>query len=314
MATLVLGATGFIGSPVVRALRRFGVEVVAASRNGGGPEGSVSIDRGDVGQVMNLVRTRRVTTVIDLLAFTEGSTLPLLAALDGHVERWVMVSSCDVYRNYEGLHRAADPAPILEALSEHSALRTCRYPYRQTPLRAGDSADAWMDHYDKIPLEDAVRSRPGLSGVILRLPMVYGPGDRQRRFRWIVTPMLSEKPRLAVDPSWASWRTTYGYVDDVADAIATAALHRAAAGRTFNVGEADPTDHLAWIGRFAEVLGWRGEVDLVAAPSDSPLAALNLAYPMATDTRLFREQCGWRDPTPRAEAIALTAMDEAGRS
>ena len=312
MAVLVLGATGFIGPWVVRALDKLGVDAIAASRSGAGWLG-VALDRRNVNQVRALVRERRITTVLDLLAFTEADTLPLLAALDGEVERWVMASSCDVYRNYEGLHRKTQPEPILGPLAESSPLRTLRYPYRQLPRRRADAPDAWMDDYDKIPLEQAVRARPGLSGVILRLPMVFGPGDRQRRFRWVISPMLTSKPRLAIDPAWASWRTTYGYVEDVAHALATAALHPASPGRTFNVGESDPPDHSAWIGRFADVLGWRGEVDFVAAPKDSPLAALNLHYPLVTDTRLFREMCDWREPTPPDEALSRTAADEEHR-
>jgi nucleoside-diphosphate-sugar epimerase len=312
MAVLVLGATGFIGPRVVRALDEFGVEVVAASRGGGGPHG-VALDRRNAERVRALARERRITTVLDLLAFVEADTLPLLAALDGEVDRWVMASSCDVYRNYEGLHRRAEPEPMPGSLAENSPLRTLRHPYRQLPRRAADAPDAWMDDYDKIPLEHALRARPGLSGVILRLPMVFGPGDRQRRFRWIISPMLAGKARLAVDPAWASWRTTYGYVDDVAHALATAALHASAPGRTFNVGEFDPPDHSAWIGRFADVLGWRGEVDLAPAPKDSPLDALDLRYPLIVDTHAFRDACDWREPTPLNEALSRTVADEEHR-
>jgi hypothetical protein len=144
--------------------------------------------------------------LIDLLAYTVADTNPLCRALDGEVERWVMASSCDVYRNYEGLHRKADPAPIVGSLAEDSPLRTTRYPYRSDRLRPADAPDAWMVDYDKIPLEEALLARPSLGGVVMRLPMVFGPGDRQRRFRWLLRPMLAHAPNLMVDPAWAAWR------------------------------------------------------------------------------------------------------------
>lgn len=312
MTVLVLGATGFIGAAVVRALGAFGVEVFAASRRGAGPNG-VAMDRRDIAQVRAFVREHFIDTVIDLLAYTETDTLPLLAALDGEVGRWVMASSGDVYRNYEGLHKTAQPEPQLEPLAETSPLRNGRYPYRADPPRAAASPDAWMDDYDKIPLEAALRARPGLSGTILRLPMVFGPHDRQRRFRWIVAPMSAGKAQITVDPAWAAWRTTYGYVDDVAHALATAALHTAAPGRTFNIGEREAPDHRTWMGRFADTLGWRGQIASAPAPSDSPIASLDLRYPMLTDTSAFRDLCGWREPTPLAEALAQTAADEIAR-
>ena len=41
----------------------------------------------------------------------------------------------------------------------------------------------WVDDaYDKIPVERAVLGNPALPGIVLRLPMVYGPGDRLHRF------------------------------------------------------------------------------------------------------------------------------------
>ncbi|MDP3852844.1 NAD-dependent epimerase/dehydratase family protein [Phenylobacterium sp.] len=310
MAVLLLGSTGFIGPRIVHALEALGVEVVAASRGGHGPN-AVALDRGDVAQVRALVRERRIHAVVDLLAFTEADTLPLLDALDGQVERWVMASSCDVYRNYEGLQRKAGPDPLLEPATEASPLRTTRHPYRTAPPRARDATEAWMDDYDKIPLEEALRARPGLSGVILRLPMVFGPGDRQQRFRWITAPMQAGKAQLAVNSAWAGWRTTYGYVDDVAHALAAASRHPAAAGRTFNLGELNAPDHMTWIGRFAGVLGWRG--DVVEAPATDPLAALDLSYPMVCDTSAFRNACGWREPTAPEEALLRTAADEQRR-
>ena len=308
-SALVLGATGFIGTRVVRALEARSVEIAAASRRGEGPHG-VALDRRDTDRVRGLVRERRIGTVIDLLAYTEADTLPLLATLDGEVDRWVMASSCDVYRNYEGLHRKAKPAPITTLLTEQSPLRATRYPYRTQPRREPTDSDAYLDDYDKIPLEIALREREGLSGVILRLPMVFGPGDRQRRFRWIIEPMLIGADRLSVDPGWARWRTSYGYVEDVAHAIATATLHPATTNRIFNLGEGDPLDHRGWIDRFAASLDWRGAVVEEAAPAGSLAASLDLDYPLATSTGAFRAICDWHEPIATAEALARTIADE----
>ena len=277
MTVLVLGATGFIGPHVIAALAAAGEETIGASRGGAGPHGA-ALDRGDAAAVRSLVRARRVTSVVDLLAYTEADTLPLLEALDGEVGRWVMASSCDVYRNYEGLHRKAAPEPIVGALTEASPLRTVRHPYRAEPRRAADAADAWMDDYDKIPLEAALLARPSLGGAVLRLPRVFGPGDRQRRFRWIVRPMLAGEPRLAADPAWLRWRTTYGYVADVAHALATAAAHPDAAQGVFNIGRSDVGDHRDWIERFAAALDWEGRVAEARAGAGSPLAGLDLGY------------------------------------
>lgn len=313
MNVMLLGATGFIGPHVAQALGALGAEVTPVSRRGGGP-GGVAADRRDVAGLRALALQRRITAVVDMLAYTEADTLPLWAGLDGIVERWVMASSCDVYRNYEGLHRKATPEPVLGLFGEDSPLRATRYPYRQDPRRQADAADAWMDDYDKIPLEAALLARPSLGGVVLRLPMVFGPGDRQRRFRWLLRPMLAGEPRLVVDPAWGAWRTTYGYAPDAAQALATAAVRPPAAGRVFNLGRPDVTDHHDWIARYAAALGWRGEVVETAAPPGSPIAALDLRYPLSVDTRSFRDTYGWSEPTPLEEALSATIADERERS
>jgi len=312
MTVLLLGATGFIGPRVAEALRADGREVVSVSRRGGGP-GGVAADRRDAARLLTLARERKVRTVIDLIAYTEADTAPLWAAFDGEVERWVMASSCDVYRNYEGLHRKASPPPISGPLTEGSPLRATRYPYRSDPPRDAGAADAWLDDYDKIPLESALLARPGLGGVVLRLPMVFGPGDRQRRFRWLLRPMLAGEAQLVVDPGWAAWRTTYGYVADVAHALATAAIHPATGGRIYNLGRADVTDHRDWVGRFAKALDWSGAVTEAPAPSGSPIAGLDLRYPLWVDSGAFRRTYNWREPSLLEDALLRTAADERDR-
>jgi nucleoside-diphosphate-sugar epimerase len=131
--------------------------------------------------------------------------------------------------------------------------------------------------------------------------------------------MLAGGERLTVDPGWAQWRTTYGYVEDVAHALATAALHPNAAGRTFNIGLpniglGETIDHRGWIDRFAAHLGWQGEVREQPAASNSPIAALDLGYPLIIDSSAFRETCGWREPTALDEALARTIRDELSRA
>ena len=310
MNALVLGGGGFLGRPLLRTLLRTGSDAVSLSLSGA--DGGVAVDRRDVDAIRALVRERRFDTVIDLIAYTQADTAPLLGALSGEVGRYLLVSSADVYRNYEGLHRRATPEPWLHPMTEDAPLRTTRHPYRRDPPRAADASDAWLDGYDKIPLETAALSQRGLAATVVRAPMIYGPGDRQRRFRWIIAPMLAGKRELRVDPGWRAWRATYGFVDDVASAVAAAALDPRAEARVFNTGERDPPSHDGWIGRFASTLGWSGQV--VDAPAiGGPIAELDLSYPLVTDTTAIREVLGWSEPTPVEDALARTVEDERAR-
>lgn len=316
MKVMVLGATGFIGPPLVRALLAAGREVVAVSRHPPPSQAgvvSLALDRHDPAAIAAAAQSHNVEAVIDLLAMTLTDTAPLIDALAGRVGRYVLASSGDVYRQYGALHRMEPPSPDSARLDENAPLRTRLYPYRTEPRRSADDPAAWMDGYDKIPIERAALERAGLNAVVARLPMVYGPGDRQRRFAWAIGPMRAKAAFIAIDRAWGAWRSGYGFVDDVADGLALTATHPAAQG-VYNVGAEDAPDHRGWAARFAGALDWTGEVrtlerGAVPEPTRSRLDALDLSRPFVTDTARIRSHLGYREPTPPAEALARTIED-----
>jgi nucleoside-diphosphate-sugar epimerase len=271
MKVLVLGATGFIGPAVMRALAALGHDPLGVARRA--PQSRalpvLALDRNDAAAVARAVVAESVGVVVDLLAMTTASTEPLLQALSGRVGRYVLASSGDVYRRYGALtRREPDPDPS-RRLAEDAALRTTRHPYRAEPRRPPGDLAAWMDDYDKIPIEEAARAQAGLPAVVGRLPMVWGPDDRQRRFGWAIEPMLRNAPRLDMDEAWAAWRTTYGYVDDVGQALALLATHPDAEG-TYNVGATEAPDHAHWAERFAAVIDWGGGFETVPRAAVAP--------------------------------------------
>lgn len=313
MRILLLGGGGPIGEAAARRIRARGDEALWASRTAPAPPdpSHARVDRAQPDQVADLVRRLRPDVLVDMVAYTLGDTAPLLAAVDGLVGRYVMASSCDVYRNYGLLHRKESGEPQLGLLTETSPLRTSRHPYRAGTARAADAADRWMDDYDKIPLEEALR-RSAAEWTILRLPMVYGPGDRQRRFRWISAPMTAGAEVIRAPAAWLAWVTTYGFVENVGEAIALAAAHPKAARQVFNVADERPMPHSAWIERFKALTGWSGEVQATSSPDDSialATAALDLAIPLGVSADRLVEDLGYKPPVDpmTAARLALSA-------
>ena len=102
-----------------------------------------------------------------------------------------MVSSIDVYRNYDVLRGKEDGPPDAAPLREDSPLRSRLYPYRDP-----EDADphALNNVYDKILAERAYLSDPTLPGTVLRLPFVYGPGDYQHRLHTYLKRMDDKRP------------------------------------------------------------------------------------------------------------------------
>ena len=86
---------------------------------------------------------------------------------------------------------------------------------------------------------------------VLRLPMVYGPGDPLRRFLPVVKRVDDGRRAIIVEEKFAAWCGPRGYVENVAHAIALAATSDRAAGRVYNVGEAESITELEWATRIA---------------------------------------------------------------
>lgn len=311
MRVLVLGGGGPIGQATVRRLGAGGDEVIWASRQAPSPAsepGHATADRSRPAEIASLIRDQRIDAVVDMVAYTLEQTAPLLTALDGRIGRYVLVSSCDVYRNYGLLQRLETGEPDLGDLDEAAPLRTSRHPYRGAQQRADHASDRWMDDYDKIPVEAATQGL-ACDWTTLRLPMVYGPADRQRRFRWATAPMLAGAPVLQAPAAWLAWETTYGFVENVGEAIALATRHPAAAQATFNVADEPAMSHRAWAERFAAAIGWRGEIQPVDQP-DHPfaraVAGLDLTVPLKASARRLFDELGYRPPVDPATAATLT--------
>jgi len=310
MRVALIGGGGAIGRATTAALTVHGADVVTLTRSG-----ATRIDRRDAQSVSALLRAERFDCVIDCIAYTAADTAPLLAALDGLVARYVQLSSCDVYRNYALLHRLESGAPDVGLLGEDAPLRTRRYPYRQDTPRAADDPERWMDDYEKIEVESAAQQLSRTAWTILRLPMVFGPGDKQRRFGWMMGPMRAGAAAIAAPAEWLDWVTTYGHVENVGAAIAHAALHPEAARAIFNVTDFAPKSHRWWIARIGAVMGWRGGINVLSDPAHpfvKRLAGLDLSVPfMASSAALQR--LGYAPPITIDEALARTAADEASR-
>ena len=228
MKVLIIGGTRFIGAHVVRRLHDAGAEITVFHRGTSanpivptavkhiiGPSAEYPI----AAFPAELLRDWDV--LVHMVAMGEADADAAVHAFDGRAGRFVLISSCDVYRAYGRLTKA-EPGPLdAVPLREDSPLRSVLYPYRGMEAQLG----AYAHDYDKILAERAVQNAPGLDWTILRLPKVYGPEDNGD---------LATVYGFAAVPEW---RWTHGHVENVAAAITTAAVHPRACKAIFNVGE-----------------------------------------------------------------------------
>src|SRR5229473_935648 len=187
MRILVIGGTRFMGPLVVRSLSEQGHEVTVFHRG----ETRTDLRRG----VMELLGDRRSLAksavelqrlapeaVLDMIPENEQDALEVMSIFSGVARRVVAISSQDVYRAF-GRVNGKESGPVdTVPITEDSPLRENLYPYRNEIPREQDDPRRWEDDYDKILVERVVMSDPELPGTVLRLPMVYGPGDTSTGF------------------------------------------------------------------------------------------------------------------------------------
>ncbi len=240
MRFLIIGGTTFIGPCVVRHLTEAGHRITVFNRGQSVAAllPGVAAIKGDRTRLSDFgadFRRLAPEVVIDMIPHAEAEAQAVMRTFRDIARRVVAVSSMDVYRAYGCFTRIEAGTPATEPLAEDAPLRTQLYPYRAQAR----SEDDFLYHYDKIPVERAVMNDDRLPGTVLRLPKVYGPREPQRRLREYVRRMADGRPAILLEEAQAQWRWTRGYVENVAAAIALAAIDERAAGRIYNIGEAE---------------------------------------------------------------------------
>ena len=247
--------------------------------------------------------------VVDLLAYGESDAEALVAAFRGIARRTVVVSSQDVYAPYGRLLRLEEGAPALIPSTEESLIRVSRFPYRAKAAGPEDMACS----YEKVLVEEVAASEPQLPATILRLPCVYGPGDRHHRVGQILARLAAGGPFL-LDRAKARWRWMRGSAENVAEAIALAALAPRAAGRVYNVGEEPAPTESEWVRRIARAAGLPAEVREVGREElPRELAEpYDFSHDLVAGTRRIREELGYREVEDPDAAVRTAVAWERG--
>lgn len=314
MNVLLIGGTGFIGTPLVLQLVRDGHDVTVFSRairQGAMAEGvrHIAGDRNELAGHAAEFRNAKPDVVVDLILSDARQAEQLMQAVRGVAPRVIALSSGDVYRACGILHGLED-GPLQEMpLTEESELRTVSRVYSPEALSYVRSVYPWVsDEYDKIPAERAVMSDAEIAGTVLRLPMIYGPGDPLHRLFPHLKRMDDGRSNILLREDVARWVGPHGYVENVAAAIALAALSDKAAGRIYNVAEPGALSEHERVERIGQAVGWRGTVLPVPkeeTPAHLRVPARNEQHWFMSSERI-REELGFVEPVAQEAALERT--------
>ncbi len=317
MRILVIGGTNFMGPLVVRSLSEQGHEVTVFHRGQTRADLPVGVkellgDRRPLAGSAAELRRIAPEVVLDMIPEFEQDGTEVMSVFRGVARRVVAISSQDVYQAFAGVN-GKETGPVESGpITEESPLRENLYPYRGETPREQDDPKRWQDDYDKILVERVVMGDADLPGTILRLPMVYGPGDYQHRLFRFLKRMDDKRPAILLDEAEAQWRWTHGYVENVAGAIALAVTDERAAGRIYNVGEPFTFTMAEWVGKIGQAAGWQGRVAFVPRGRlPEPLRwGINAEQDIVVDSSRIRSELGYVERVEFEEAIGRTVVWE----
>jgi nucleoside-diphosphate-sugar epimerase len=322
MRVIAIGSTGFIGRHVVARLAEAGHEVAVLHRGTTRLAASERVTeiQGDRSALVGLrkhFQSWSPDIVVDMILSSSVQARATLEAFRGIARRVVAISSGDVYRAMAVLH-GLDNGPIEPVpLTETSRLRTQPQTYSREALAAARAVFPWLDdEYDKVQVERAISSEPELPATVLRLPMVYGPGDPLHRLYPALKRILDNRPAIVFEESFARWVPCRGYVENVTHAIVLATLSDSAAGRVYNVAEPEPFTEAEWAEKIGAILGWRGRLILVPkqhAPKHL-VQPYNFEQHLFMDSTRFRVELGYSEPVTVDEALRRTIHWERANS
>jgi nucleoside-diphosphate-sugar epimerase len=209
----------------------------------------------------------------------------------------VVVTSLDVYRAFAvawgGEEADIEPTPLTE----------------DSPLRGQPAPDLTPDiDFDNLEVEHALQDLPELPVTVLRLPIIYGPNDAQRRLFQYVRRMDDGREAIILDEARASLRWSRGYVDNVGAAVGLAVADPRSCGRVFNVAAKETPTEAEWVRSIGDACGWSGEI--VVAPTASLPSSMRSPLAVRQDvivsTERIRAELGYAEPVPLGEGLERT--------
>jgi len=297
MRIAVLGGTRFIGRRIVSDLVARGDEVLVVHRGSTEPPDlplcrHIHASRADYASVADDVKAFEPTAIVDTLCMSQADADAVLPHLPD--AQLILLSSMDVYQAFYHVINDSEGEPL--PLSEASPVRPARFLY----------GEARGEHvgYEKLDVEPSYLDR---GGTVLRLAMIYGEHDRQRREEFILRRVRAGRDRIPLGAGTFLWSRCH--VADVSSAVLATIGNPLAASEVFNVNEPTTRSVQGWAGQILAATGSSAELVTVpdaALPEDmwiTKAVAQQLVFTTSRATAVL----GWQpaDPAQRvAESVA----------
>jgi nucleoside-diphosphate-sugar epimerase len=300
MKLLLIGGTRFIGRTVVQKALELGHEVAIFHRGQHETDFAAEVthihgENIDIADHLEEIKTYNPDAAIDTTQFETESTQTVVDALTGVVDRYVLVSSMDVYVAYVRLHRTELGPPQPLPITEEGELRTL-------------PGEGLTEEIDNLNAERVVLGQQDLPATITRLPAVFGPGDYQRRIGEMIDKLKASDGELKLHPIQANFRWTWGYVENIADMLLESVGDRRSGNRVYSLGYPAGVSVLELYEMVADVIEWGGSVVVTEDGTEEP--EQDLTQHWIADSTKFRRDFDYSERISLEKAITLTVQHD----
>ena len=245
--TLILGGTRNLGHVTALALLEAGHKVSVMNRGVTPDELPPDVhrlrgDRADSNQMGRAIRGRDFDLVLDTTTYTGADAHSAIDVFQGHVGRYVFISTGQVYLVREGISW-----PFREESYDG--------PVMPEPPRDSEDYDSWAYGAWKRDAEDefaAAFARDEFPVTTIRLPMVASERDHYGRIQAYVARLLDENAIIVPDEAGLPLR--HVYVGDVARLIVQLTLSREGIGRAYNISYGESMSLAEFLAMLAAVV------------------------------------------------------------
>lgn len=307
---LITGTTGFVGRAVCKVLRDQGHMLTGTTRQP---------DQGAGPAQVPLYHIAEIGPDTDWSQIVSGADIVIHLAARVHVMRDRVSDPLAAFRrvNYDGTKNLAEQA---------AAAGVKRFVFISTAKVAGEiSPPEGFNEKDPAQPEDPygvskweaeqalaeISQRTGMELVILRPPLVYGPGVKGN-FLKLINAVQREKllPLGAIQN-----QRDLLYVENLADVIAVAAHHPNAAHQTFFVSDQAAVSTPALVQKIAAALNKKprlinlplGGLRFIGALAGKSSAIQRLCGSLTLDTAKIQRSLNWTPPYSLEEGLKKTA-------
>jgi nucleoside-diphosphate-sugar epimerase len=238
---------------------------------------------------------RQFDIAIDNLAYNASDVQNALDALRGRVGRYILTSTCGVYRFVP---------------NRTMPVREDDIDFDWNPPDGDPSSAASSYQSGKREAERVLRNQSEIPYTIIRPPIVFGPNDPTLRGYFYLQRLMDGQPIILTNGGVSSFRLAYSR--DLASAYVLAAENEKATGRTYTIAQTDVITLRDLLDAAASALGV--EVYSVAIPKDViDASGLDYADPYGSmvnflpSTQRAEDELGYRS-TPYRQWIGETAL------